>query len=179
MLSIIPDICQFWYTYALYFGLYKYVKKCINSPKQAKILLKSTPSWKKYTIPGCEGCDFISYEQHDIFLGCVAGLYCCNWEDTDYRDYEAFAQLVRAGGMGATLLFCRFLRSLRWTNSSQLRHQTTHLYQLLASRKKYRIWNKGHFWGHFPNKDHNMRTTLALSEQASCDAGHNCSTMFL
>ena len=43
IISIIPDICQLWYTYALYFGLYKYAQKCIDSPKQAKILLKSTP----------------------------------------------------------------------------------------------------------------------------------------
>ena len=30
-----------------------------------------------------------------------------------YGDYKAFAQLVPAGGRRSTLLFCRFLRSLR------------------------------------------------------------------
>ena len=74
-------------------------------------MLKSTPSRKKYTIPACEGCDFISYEQHDIFLVVLLG-YIAVIEKI-YGDYKAFAQLVRAGGMGATLLFCRFLRSLR------------------------------------------------------------------
>ena len=35
----IPDICQFWYTTALF--------------RPAK----STPPWKKYTTTGCDGCD--------------------------------------------------------------------------------------------------------------------------